>query len=95
MSIESQVVQHVANLARLEIKEEELETYAKQLSDILTLMEQLNELDTSGISPMSHAVEIQIPQRDDVVIAEWDRAELLANAPETEEGYFRVPKIIE
>ncbi|MBF0180638.1 MAG: Asp-tRNA(Asn)/Glu-tRNA(Gln) amidotransferase subunit GatC [Magnetococcales bacterium] len=95
MSITADTVRHVATLARLEISPEEIDTYAEQLNRILGLMEQLRQIPTSGIAPMSHAVEMTLPERDDLVVNTDRRDVMLANAPDAEEGCFRVPKIIE
>ncbi|MBF0309068.1 MAG: Asp-tRNA(Asn)/Glu-tRNA(Gln) amidotransferase subunit GatC [Magnetococcales bacterium] len=95
MSLDVQQVRHVASLARLAITPEEETLYSGQLSRILQLMEELNQLPTDGVPPMSHAVAVRMPERDDVVTNGNNRDALLANAPEAEEGHFRVPKIIE
>ncbi|MBF0294493.1 MAG: Asp-tRNA(Asn)/Glu-tRNA(Gln) amidotransferase subunit GatC [Magnetococcales bacterium] len=95
MSITADTVRHVATLARLEISPEEIDTYAEQLNRILGLMEQLRQIPTDGIEPMSHAVEMTLPEREDRVVNADRRDALLANAPDAEEGCFRVPKIIE
>ncbi|MBF0622447.1 MAG: Asp-tRNA(Asn)/Glu-tRNA(Gln) amidotransferase subunit GatC [Magnetococcales bacterium] len=95
MAIESEVVKHVATLARLNITSEELTTYTEQLSNILGIMDQLDQVPTDGVEPMSHAVDVQIPERDDVVTNTNNQSAMLANAPDSEEGHFRVPKIIE
>ena len=95
MAIDSSLVKHVAGLARLRISTTEAETYTGQLSRILGLMDELNELDTADVKPMSHAVDVALPQRSDSVVNANQRDALLAGAPESEEGHFRVPKIIE
>ncbi len=95
MSIQADTVKHVAQLARLEIDETELSTLTGQLSNILDLMAQLNRLPTDEVKPMTHAVDIKIPLRPDRVVNENRRDALLAGAPDTEQGHFRVPKIIE
>lgn len=95
MSIQAETVKHVANLARLNIEEEEVATYVEQLSQILGLMDQLNSLPTEGVEPMTHAVAVTMPAREDTVANGNQRDILLACAPDTEEGHFRVPKIIE
>ncbi|MBF0370089.1 MAG: Asp-tRNA(Asn)/Glu-tRNA(Gln) amidotransferase subunit GatC [Magnetococcales bacterium] len=95
MAIEPDVVKKVATLARLDISEQEVATYTGQLSNILGLMEQLNSLDTDKVPPMSHAVEMRIPERADQVVNGDQREAMLANAPEADSGHFRVPKIIE
>ncbi|MBF0446249.1 MAG: Asp-tRNA(Asn)/Glu-tRNA(Gln) amidotransferase subunit GatC [Magnetococcales bacterium] len=95
MYINADTVKHVANLARLNIPEEEVESYVDQLSQILRLMDQLNSLPTDGVDPMTHAVDMLMPAREDVVVNGDNRDVLLACAPDSEEGHFRVPKIIE
>ncbi|MBF0439567.1 MAG: Asp-tRNA(Asn)/Glu-tRNA(Gln) amidotransferase subunit GatC [Magnetococcales bacterium] len=95
MPITEETVRHVATLARLELPAGEIQTYTEQLSRILGLMEQLQAIPTDNVAPMSHAVEISILEREDRVVNGNQRDALLANAPDTEEGCFRVPKIIE
>lgn len=95
MSITAKTVEHVANLARLDIPDDELETFTGQLGNILELMNQLKEVPTDGVEPMSHAVAMNIPLRDDEVTNVDRREAMLANAPEQEEDHFRVPKVIE
>lgn len=91
--IEIKDVEHVAKLARLELSEEEKVKFSKQLGDILKYMEQLNEVDTTGVEPMNHPIDFSNVMRDDVVHYEQTREELMANAPEVEQDYFKVPKI--
>lgn len=86
-------VVHVAKLARLELTEEEKIKFSKQLGDILKYMEQLNEVDTTGVEPMNHPIDFSNVMRDDVVHYEQTREELMANAPDIEQDYFKVPKI--
>lgn len=86
-------VVHVAKLARLELTEEEKVKFSKQLGDILKYMEQLNEVDTTGVEPMNHPIDFSNVMRDDVVHYEQTREELMANAPDIEQDYFKVPKI--
>ncbi|MBE7708851.1 MAG: Asp-tRNA(Asn)/Glu-tRNA(Gln) amidotransferase subunit GatC [Cyanobacteria bacterium SIG32] len=86
-------VEHVAKLARLELTEEEKELYTKQLGDVLKYVDQMNEVDTSNVKPMSHAINFVNVMREDKVVYEHTKEELMANAPEEENGFFRVPKI--
>ncbi len=86
-------VEHVAKLARLEFTEEEKELYTKQLGDVLKYVDQMNEVDTSNVKPMSHAIDFVNVMREDKVVYEHTKEELMANAPEEENGFFRVPKI--
>lgn len=86
-------VEHVAKLARLNLTEEQTEKFSKQLGDILEYVEQLNEVDTQGIEPMAHSVPIYNVMREDEVVQDLTRDEILSNAPLEEDGYFVVPKI--
>ena len=86
-------VEHVAKLARLELTEEEKELYTRQLGAVLEYVNQMNEVDTSNVKPMSHAVDFVNVMRDDNVYYDHTKEELMANAPEEENGFFRVPKI--
>ena len=91
--ISAEEVKHVAKLARLELTDNEVEKYSKQLGDILKYVEQMNEVDTTGIEPMPHAIPVYNVMREDVVKYEQTKEELMANAPYEEDGFFRVPKI--
>ena len=91
--IEIKDVEHVAKLARLELSEEEKIKFSKQLGDILKYIEQMNEVDTTGIEPMSHAIDFSNVMREDVEYYEQTREELMANAPDREGDFFKVPKI--
>ena len=86
-------VEHVAKLARLELTEDEKVKFSKQLGDILKYVEQMNEVDTTNVEPMSHAIPVVNVMREDVVVQEQTKEELMANAPCKEDGFFRVPKI--
>ena len=86
-------VEHVAKLARLELTEDEKVKFSKQLGDILKYVEQMNKVDTTDIEPMSHAIPIVNVMREDKVVSEQTKEELMANAPSEEDGFFRVPKI--
>ena len=83
-------VEHVAKLARLELTEDEKELYTKQLGDVLKYVDQMNEVDTSNVKPMTQVVNVM---REDKVVYEQTKEELMANAPEEEDGFFKVPKI--
>ncbi len=96
MSVDKSTVQRIASLARIRVPEEELETLAGELSQILDWVEQLEEVDTDGVTPMASSAEgMELRWRDDVV-TDGDKADdVLANAPDTRNGYFVVPKVIE
>ena len=91
--ISTEEVKHVAKLARLELTEEEVNKYSQQLGSILEYVEQMNEIDTTGIEPMPHAIPVYNVMREDVVKYEQTKEEMMANAPFEEDGFFRVPKI--
>lgn len=88
-------IEKVAKLARLELSEEEKETFGSQMEQILTYMEQLNRLDTTGVEPTSHAIPIYNVFREDEVKPSFSHEEVLAIAPDEEDGHFKVPRIIE
>ncbi len=86
-------VEHVAKLARLELTQEEKELYTKQLGDVLKYVDQMNEVDTSNVKPMTQVIDFVNVMREDEVHYEQTKEELMANAPEEENGFFKVPKI--
>lgn len=88
-------IEKVARLARLELSEGDKETFGNQLEQVLTYMEQLNRLDTTGIEPTSHAIPIANVFREDETRSSFPQEEVLGIAPEEEDNHFRVPKIIE
>jgi aspartyl-tRNA(Asn)/glutamyl-tRNA(Gln) amidotransferase subunit C len=88
-------VEHVAELARLELTSAEKEQFIAQLNSILTYIEKLNELDTRDVEPTSHVLPMANVFRDDEVRPSMDRAEVLHNAPEESHFFFKVPRIIE
>ena len=95
MKITREEVEHVARLARLELTEEEKDLFTGQMDAILAYVDKLNELDTSGIVPTSHAVPMENAFREDQVRPSIGVDNALANAPERAEGFYRVPKVIE
>ena len=86
-------VEHVAKLARLELTEDEKELYTKQLGDVLKYVDQMNEVDTSNIKPMTQVIDFYNVMREDKVVQEISKEDLMANAPDEENGFFKVPKI--
>jgi aspartyl-tRNA(Asn)/glutamyl-tRNA(Gln) amidotransferase subunit C len=88
-------VDHIAHLARLRLTEEEKDTFGAQLNSILTYVEKLRELDTSGIEPTSHVLPIGNVMRGDDVRPSLLRNDALMNAPDRGDDFYRVPKIIE
>ena len=95
MAIDAATVRKVARLARIAEPEEKLEPLAKELSGILNWIEQLNEVDTAGVEPMTTSVAMTLPMRDDVVTDGGDPAKVLANAPKAAKNFFVVPKVVE
>jgi len=95
MKISKQEVEHVAKLARLELSEQEKEKLTDQLSNILTYVETLNSLDTKGVEPTSHILDLKNVMRDDVAVQGLTQEQALANAPDKAAGHYKVPKIIE
>ncbi len=95
MGITRKEVEYVAHLARLRLSEEEAEKFTSQLDQILSYFEKLQELDTSQVEPTSHPIPIVNAFREDEVKSSLDIEDALANAPEKEGNFFKVPKIIE
>ncbi len=95
MNISKEQVEHVAKLARLEVSDEEKTLFAKQLSSILTYVDQLKEADTAGVEPTATVLPAENVFRDDEVRPSLTQEEALANAPDQADGFFRVPKILE
>ena len=95
MSIDIKTARKVAHLARIEVAEEALPPLADALSNILAFMEQLNEVDIEGVEPMSSVTPMALKRRDDVVNDGGYQEKILANAPDTREGFFAVPKVVE
>jgi aspartyl-tRNA(Asn)/glutamyl-tRNA(Gln) amidotransferase subunit C len=87
-------VAHVARLARLELTDDELELFTGQLADVLDHANDVAALDTSGVAPTAHPLPLSNVFREDVPGPCLDRDEVLAQAPEAEDGRFRVPRIL-
>lgn len=95
MSIEIDEVKKIAKLAALNVAEDDLQSYATNLSNILDLVAQMNAVDTSGVTPMSHPFDVVQRLREDKVTDENRREDFLTIAPKTEDGLYLVPKVIE
>ncbi len=95
MKITTKDVAHVALLSRLDFAAGEMEKFTAQLDDILTYAEVLNKVDTEGVEPTAHVLSLQNVFREDVVCPSLDRKAALQNAPQPEDGCFKVPKIVE
>ena len=95
MKLNRKDVEHVALLSRLELSEQELDKFTGQLDAILEYIDVLNQVDTSAVEPMAHVLEIRNVMRADEVQPSLPREAALQNAPEAEDGFFKVPKIVE
>ena len=95
MKITRKNVEDVALLSRLEIPEAQIETVTGQLNAILEYVDVLNKLDTEGVEPTAHVLPLRNVMRPDIVKPSLSRELALANAPEQENGYFKVPKVTE
>ncbi len=95
MSLDKSTVRAIADLARIEVQDEELDHLAGELSNILHFVEQLSEVNTDGVLPMSSVADITLPMRADVINDGGYPDKVLANAPEAAEGFFTVPKVVE
>lgn len=95
MPVDKATVARIAHLARIGVKEEELEPLAAELSGILQWIEQLNEVETDDVPPMASVHDGVLRWRGDVVDAGGKRADIIANAPDGENGFFAVPKVLE
>ena len=95
MSLDPKTVARVATLARIRVPEADLAPLAEELNHIVSWIEQLDEVDTSGVEPMTSVVHMKLPMRDDVVSDGGKREAVLANAPQPTEAFFTVPKVVE
>ena len=95
MSVSPEQVRHIAKLARIAMSEEELERLVPEINNILGWVEQLGEVNTDGVEPLTAVIDQKLRLRDDKVTDGECREEVLANAPDAEHGFFAVPKVIE
>ncbi|NUQ18014.1 MAG: Asp-tRNA(Asn)/Glu-tRNA(Gln) amidotransferase subunit GatC [Sphingomonas sp.] len=95
MPVSTEQVRHIAKLARIAMSDEEIERLAPELNNILGWVEQLGEVNTDGVEPLTAVIDQKLRLRDDVVTEGNIRDEILANAPEAQHGFFAVPKVIE
>ena len=95
MSVSSQQVRHIAKLARIGMSDAEIEALVPELNNILGWVEQLAEVNTDGVEPLTAVIDQQLRLREDVVNDGDIRDDVLANAPEAQHGFFAVPKVIE
>ncbi|MFZ7119350.1 MAG: Asp-tRNA(Asn)/Glu-tRNA(Gln) amidotransferase subunit GatC [Eubacteriaceae bacterium] len=95
MKLKKEDVIYVADLARLEFSEDEVQVYANQLTNILDYAEKLNELDTTNVPPTAHVLPVNNVLRKDEITPSLEISKVLQNAPSQEDGCFKVPKVIE
>jgi aspartyl-tRNA(Asn)/glutamyl-tRNA(Gln) amidotransferase subunit C len=95
MSVSPEQVRHIAKLARIAMSDEEIERLVPEINNILGWVEQLGEVDTEGVEPLTAVIEQKLRLRDDAVTDGNCRDDILANAPDAEHGFFAVPKVIE
>jgi len=95
MALDPAAVKRIARLARIAVPEEDLAPLANELSRLLDWVEQLGEVDTANVAPMTSVVAVTLPMREDVVTDGGIQDKILANAPERVGGFFAVPKVVE
>lgn len=95
MSVSKDDVHYVANLARLQLIDEEAEGLTEDMNNILGYIDTLNEVDTSGVKPLEHVTELTSSLRKDEAKKPLDHEEALKNAPDADSDFFRVPRVIE
>ncbi|WP_455477577.1 Asp-tRNA(Asn)/Glu-tRNA(Gln) amidotransferase subunit GatC [Bartonella sp. B41] len=95
MSVDKETVKRVARLARIAVSDDEAECMTKELNVILGFVEQLNEVDVSGVSPLMSVIPMTLRMREDVVTDGNKVADIIANAPIAEENFFLISKVIE
>ena len=99
MSFDSAILQHIASLARLDVPADQLTSLGGEMSSILVLVDQLQDVDTKGVAPLAHPLsalgEMALRVRPDEAWADIDRTANMQNAPMTENGLFLVPKVLE
>ena len=95
MSVDAKQVRHVAKLARIAMSDTEIDALVPELNNILGWVDQLAEVNTEGVEPLTAVIDQKLRLRDDVVTDGNIRTAILANAPGAEHGFFAVPKVIE
>ena len=95
MSVTEKEVRHVAKLARLALSDAEIDKMVPELNNILGWVEQLREVNTDGVEPLTAVIDLKLRLRDDIVNDGDVRDKVLLNAPDAQHGFFAVPKVIE
>jgi aspartyl-tRNA(Asn)/glutamyl-tRNA(Gln) amidotransferase subunit C len=95
MSVDSAIVRRIAHLSRIAVEDDEVERLGQELNAILAFVEELNAVDVSGVEPLTSVLPMKMKKRADVVTDGGFADDILANAPEREDHFFVVPKVIE
>lgn len=95
MKVDEATVRHIARLARIKVSDDEAKTLEGELTGILQWVEQLEEIDTDGVEPMTSVVETEMKKRSDVVTDGGYASDIVKNAPERADSFFVVPKVVE
>ena len=95
MSVDTEIVRHIAKLARLKMSDAEVDAMVPELNNILGWVEQLGEVNTDGVEPLTAVIDLKLRLREDAVADGGMRDAVLANAPDAQHGFFAVPKVIE
>jgi aspartyl-tRNA(Asn)/glutamyl-tRNA(Gln) amidotransferase subunit C len=95
LKLSTKEIEYVARLARLEVTDKETEKFTAQLNDILGYIDKLNEIDTTGVEPMTHAIAVTNAFREDKIVDSIGTEKSLSNAPDGRGEFFRVPKVID
>ena len=95
MSVDTETVKRIARLARIRVTEEQVEGYQSELNAILGFVEQLNEIDVSGVEPMTSVTPMALRMREDKITDGGYAERIVANAPLSEDNFFMVPKVVE
>ena len=95
MSVDAATVRRIAHLARIAVEDGEVEHLRGEINSILGFIEQLKEANVEGVEPMTSVTPMKLPMREDKVTDGGDAARVLANAPQAEDGFFVVPKVVE
>ena len=93
--LDEATVRHVAGLARLNVSDDEVALFARQLAAVLDYVDQINELNTDDVPPMAHALPLVNVFREDSVDPSYKPADALSNAPDSHDGFFKVPKVLD
>jgi aspartyl-tRNA(Asn)/glutamyl-tRNA(Gln) amidotransferase subunit C len=94
MSVDKNEILKIASLAKLKFSDEEIEKFTSQFNEILNYMDKLNEINTDNVQPLSHPLDINNVMREDELFNSIETKDALLNAPEKDEQYFKVPKVI-